>query len=169
MMDNRVGLRRLTLVVDNDQQHATLREALTSGTVRVLDTYDRNRIWSAPAEAAVHVSIPVAERWGSQPLVHTAQLLETTPDDRKNGMPRYVIAGVALRPHEERPRDDVVRLAVGELQRVVREHNRRSHATPIHEVVALASTLGAHGDDLEWFGALLEELQASDATDSGTT
>src|SRR5437870_4617172 len=50
---------------------------------------------------ALYLSLPYAERWGSHPILHKAQILRTRPEDKD--MPPYVITGVAMDANE--PRD----------------------------------------------------------------
>jgi hypothetical protein len=52
---------------------------------------------------AVYVSITAAERWGAhkRPLIHQAQVFRTRPEDRAEGWPPFVIAGLTARPDED--------------------------------------------------------------------
>jgi len=46
--------------------------------------------------------LPAAERWGSRPIQGRAQILETFPEDQRDGMPPYVVTGVVLRDEDPR-------------------------------------------------------------------
>ena len=51
---------------------------------------------------AVFLVLPAAEKWGSRAIIGKAQVLSTRPDDQKDGMPRYVVTGVAMGPTDPR-------------------------------------------------------------------
>lgn len=64
---------------------------------------------------AVFLVVPAAEKWGAKPILE-AQILKTSLEDQRNGMPSYVVAGGVLRPNDPRnPANDarsVIRAAV---------------------------------------------------------
>jgi hypothetical protein len=64
---------------------------------------------------ALFLVVPAAEKWGAKPILE-AQILKTSLEDQRNGMPFYVIAGGVLRQNDPRnPANDarsVIRAAV---------------------------------------------------------
>lgn len=67
-------------------------------TARVLQINDLRAL---PNLSAIYLSLTAAERWGSRPILHEAQVLRTTPEDQSEGWPPFVIAGVALSSGED--------------------------------------------------------------------
>lgn len=51
---------------------------------------------------ALFLVLPAAEKWGAKPLPGKAQVLKTSPEDQRDGMPPYVVTGVVLRPSDPR-------------------------------------------------------------------
>jgi hypothetical protein len=51
---------------------------------------------------ALFLVLPAAEKWGAKPIPGKAQVLKTSPDDQRDGMPPYVVTGVVLRPDDPR-------------------------------------------------------------------
>jgi hypothetical protein len=49
---------------------------------------------------AIWLTPPYAEKWGSKPLLHQAQILTTSADEQQSGMPRFIIAGVSTTAEE---------------------------------------------------------------------
>lgn len=80
---------------------------------------------------ALFLGLPYAERWGPRPVLYKAQVLRTRPEDE--GMPPYVITGVAM--HEDDPREArfELRLIAAAVLDAVELHNL-SGARPIARV-----------------------------------
>jgi hypothetical protein len=73
---------------------------------------DEDELWTYEGLDAVYVSIPMAERWGAKPRLYEAQLLPTSLDERNQGIPAYVIAGVALDLDDQRSVQAVLELVL---------------------------------------------------------
>lgn len=88
---------------------------------------------------ALFLSLPYAERWGPRPVLYKAQVLRTRPEDE--GMPPYVITGVAM--HEDDPRDArfELRLITAAVLDAVELHNL-SQARPVARVGLWTEMLG---------------------------
>ena len=71
----------------------------------------------------IYLSVMAAERWGARPIVHEAQVLETTPADRDIGWPPFIIAGVAETADDPRDPQFELRLIVLAVLRAVEEFN----------------------------------------------
>ena len=72
---------------------------------------------------AIFLVLPAAERWGSRPILGQAQVLRTTPEDQRTGMPPFVVTGVALRPSDARGPLPETRLLVSTALEAVRSFN----------------------------------------------
>ena len=51
---------------------------------------------------ALFLVLPAAEKWGARTLPGKAQVLKTSQDDQRDGMPPYVVTGVVLQPGDPR-------------------------------------------------------------------
>ena len=50
----------------------------------------------------LYLPLAAAERWGSKPLIHESQVLTTTPEDREQGLPPFIVTGTCLAPTDPR-------------------------------------------------------------------
>src|SRR5262249_8650498 len=73
---------------------------------------------------ALFLVLPAAEKWGAKPLPGKAQVLKTDSEDQRNGMPRYVVTGVLLRPSDPRGAIPETKLLIMSALEAVREFNR---------------------------------------------
>lgn len=92
------------VLLDPDQKTldklAKACEALREITVQKVDRVD----YTHPPSGldAIFLVVPAAERWGARLIPGKAQLLPTSSEDQLDGMPPYVVTGVALRPDDPR-------------------------------------------------------------------
>ena len=49
---------------------------------------------------AIWLTPPYAEKWGSKPSLHQAQVLTTSAEEQGSGIPRYIVAGVSTTAEE---------------------------------------------------------------------
>jgi hypothetical protein len=108
---------------------------------------------------AVFLSLPAAEKWGSRPLLHRAQILssklsEGTPSAH---MPPYVITGVAMAPDD--PQDPVfeLQLIVTAVLEAVRFFNI-AHPDAIRAIGFWAENLGVDRLDPERVGKIVRSI-----------
>lgn len=107
-------LERVKLLQQGFQSHPQITaRALKPHEVRTLPNLD-----------AFYLSIMGAERWGARPIIHEAQVLRTTPEDRTDGWPPFVIAGGAFKP-EEAPLNEriVLRVVISAVLKAVEMFN----------------------------------------------
>jgi hypothetical protein len=53
-----------------------------------------------PELDAIWLTPPYAEKWGSKPLLHQAQILTTGTEEQESGIPRFIVAGVSTTADE---------------------------------------------------------------------
>lgn len=53
-----------------------------------------------PGLDAIWLTPPYAEKWGSMPLLHQAQILTTSAEEQRSGIPRFIVAGVSTTAEE---------------------------------------------------------------------
>lgn len=78
-----------------------------------------------PGLDAIFLLLPAAERWGARPILGRCQVLQTTPDDQRKGMPHHVVTGVAMRPDDPRGPLPETKLLITTAAEAVREFNSR--------------------------------------------
>jgi hypothetical protein len=62
----------------------------------------RGELARVPDLDAIYLSVMGAERFGARPIIHSAQVLNVTAEDREAGWPPYIIAGVAMKSDDPR-------------------------------------------------------------------
>lgn len=72
---------------------------------------------------ALFLVLPAAEKWGAKPLPGKAQVLKTSREDQRDGMPPYVVTGVVLRPSDPRGPLPETKLLISTALDAVREFN----------------------------------------------
>ncbi|MGH7746336.1 MAG: hypothetical protein ACREQ5_16500 [Candidatus Dormibacteria bacterium] len=82
---------------------------------------------------AIFLTIMAAERWGARPIVHEAQVFETTSADRDMGWPSFVIAGVAGKPDDPRDPQFELRMIILAVLRAVEKFNKTA-GRPIRSI-----------------------------------
>lgn len=106
-------------------------DALGAVTVRKVDRV----AYTHPPSGldAIFLLVPAAEKWGSKPILQ-AQVLRTSPEDQRSGMPRYVVAGGVL-PRDV-PREPVkdAKMVISNALDAVREFNLSSNGEGIHKL-----------------------------------
>lgn len=55
-----------------------------------------------PGLDVIYLPLAAAERWGAKPLVHKAQILSTSEQDRIGGLPPLIVTGTCLAPGDPR-------------------------------------------------------------------
>jgi hypothetical protein len=73
---------------------------------------------------AIFLTLPLAERWGSKPMLFKAQILKTKGADE--GMPPYVIAGGAFHPDQIRDVRYELRQVIASTLDAVESFNREN-------------------------------------------
>lgn len=153
------------VILDSDPTRVTeLRRAFEAFKTVTISTVDQV-VYTRPIPGldAVVLVLPAAERWGARPLPGEAQVLKTTVTDQSNGMPRYVIAGVALRPADPRGPLAETRLFVGSAFQAARQFNKTNPCDQIQR-------LGFWGDNLlkgvtpEQLASIFSEFSTEDSS-----
>jgi hypothetical protein len=109
---------------------------------------------------ALYLSITRAEQWGARPLPpHTATILRTTEADQREGMPKYILAGLVLRDGEPNTASFAVPLIVEALRRAVEEVNAKEPGA--------IRTLGLFEFELTFKDTPVQEVAASLAAATG--
>ncbi len=82
---------------------------------------------------AIFLVVPAAEKWGAKPIIE-AQVLRTSPEDQRSGMPPYVVAGGVLR--RDVPREPVkdAKMVISNALDAVREFNVSHNGGGIHKL-----------------------------------
>jgi hypothetical protein len=73
---------------------------------------------------ALYLPLAAAERWGSRPIIHEAQILPTSQQDQSEGLPPFIITGTCLAPDDERGPIPETTLLVSVVFKAVRTFNR---------------------------------------------
>ena len=82
---------------------------------------------------AIVLVLPAAEKWGAKPILE-AQVLNTSPDDQRSGMPRYVVAGGVLRREDTRDPVQDATMVIGTALDAVRKFNATNREGAIHRL-----------------------------------
>lgn len=72
---------------------------------------------------ALFLVLPAAEKWGAKPVPGKAQVLSTSAEDQRDGMPPYVVTGVVLRPDDPRGPLPETKMLINTALEAVREFN----------------------------------------------
>jgi hypothetical protein len=94
---------KIVLIDTNENTLTSLSSALSS--VKNIETARVDLVrYTKPPEGldAIFLVLPAAERWGAKPVVGLAQVLRTTPEDQRQGMPAFVVTGVVLSSEDAR-------------------------------------------------------------------
>jgi hypothetical protein len=83
---------------------------------------------------ALFLVLPAAEKWGAEPLIGEAQVLKTSLDDQRDGMPPYVVTGVVLRPEDPRGPLLETKILVATALDAVRQFNLAHEGEGIHKL-----------------------------------
>jgi hypothetical protein len=124
------------VILDVDQK--TLDELATRckpfGAITVLKV-DRV-LYTRPPKGmdALFLVLPAAEKWGAKPLPGKAQVLKTSPEDQRDGMPPYVVTGVVLRPSDPRGPLPETKMLISTALDAVREFNLSKNGEGIHKL-----------------------------------
>jgi hypothetical protein len=112
-------------VIESDQKRLEEMATAFSGLINVKTSkVDRVLYLQPPAGLdAIFLVLPAAERWGSKPLPGEAQILRTGPEDQQDGMPPFVVTGVALRPADPRGPLPETKLLISTALKAVRSWN----------------------------------------------
>lgn len=109
--------------------------------------------WCLSGIDALYLPPTRAEKWGSKPgQIHRAQTLETTPEERESGMPKYILSGIFMNPGEPNTAEHALPIIIGALLRACRESEKSSGGTEVIRSVAI------FGDDLNWFREPLDSI-----------
>jgi|SRR5689334_5877700 len=110
----------------NEQRREELRRAFGSTSGLSILSIRPNELTSLPDLDALFLTIVAAERWGARPLLYQSQIL---PTHRQEGMPPFIITGIALNPDDPRINDLAAQLSLvltavlDALQAYNKEHN----------------------------------------------
>lgn len=74
----------------------------------------------------LYLPLAAAERWGSKPLIHESQILATTSEDQKSGLPPYIVTGTCLAENDPRGPLPETSLLLKSAFEAVRAFNMRS-------------------------------------------
>lgn len=116
------------IVIDSDQGTLTsLADAFR--TLEDVEIATVNRVLYTrppPGLDAIFLVLPAAERWGAKPIPGQAQVLKTTSEDQRSGMPSFVVTGVVLRRDDPRGPLPETKLLVHSALDAVRSFNAES-------------------------------------------
>lgn len=121
-----MDILKIVISDENENHIKSLNEGLAqcSGVnALVLSIYDSVRL---PNLDAFYFSLPYAERWGARPIIHQAQVLKTKLEDRNQGMPPYVISGVAMDRDDPRNPAFELRLILTAVFKAVETFNKQN-------------------------------------------
>jgi len=124
------------VILDADQgtldELATRCKTLGAVTVQKVDRV----LYTRPPKGmdAVFLVLPAAEKWGAKPLPGKAQVLKTSPEDQRQGMPPYVVTGVVLRPSDPRGPLPETKMLISTVLDAVREFNLSNNSDGIHKL-----------------------------------
>jgi hypothetical protein len=92
------------IIFDPDASNvAALRSAFAGIPSVSIQLVEKMRYLSPPEGIDVlYLPLAAAERWGSKPLVHESQILATTSEDQKNGLPAFIVTGTCLAENDLR-------------------------------------------------------------------
>ena len=80
---------------------------------------------------AIWLTPPYAEKWGSKPFLHKAQLLTTSPEEQRSGIPRYIVAGVSTTAEEAKNPLWQLQLTLRAILEEIEQFNNKGNAEPI--------------------------------------
>src|SRR5579863_1579032 len=111
---------------------ATKCEPLDAITVQKVDRV----LYTHPPQGmdALFLVLPAAEKWGAKPLPGEVQVLKTSPEDQRDGMPPYVVTGVVLQPDDPRGALPETKLLISAALDAVREFNLSNNGEGIHKL-----------------------------------
>jgi hypothetical protein len=126
------------IITDSNPERVARFQAVFDGHPHLKAARIRpNEFFKIPGLDAIYMSTVAAERWGAKPIMHEAQVLPTSPEDRLENWPAHIVAGVAIKTEEkgnskfelelivESPFLDSLRIAgspeVNRTQRMIRE------------------------------------------------
>jgi hypothetical protein len=124
------------VILDADQKTldelATKCKPLGAITVQKVDRV----LYTRPPSGmdALFLVLPAAEKWGAKPLPGKAQVLKTSPEDQRDGMPPYVVTGVVLRPSDPRGPLPETKMLITTALDAVREFNLSQNGEGIHKL-----------------------------------
>jgi hypothetical protein len=72
----------------------------------------------------LYLPLAAAERWGSKPLIHQAQILPTSNQDQEHGLPPLIVTGTCLAPDDERGPIPETTLLISTVFDAIRRFNR---------------------------------------------
>ena len=108
-----------------------------------------------PGLDAEYVSLPAAERWGSKPLIHGVQILNTSSTERAEGFPPYIITGVAMNADDPRDPRFELKLWITALMNAIAAFNEISN-NPITTVGVWTEWIGIKRIDLREASQILK-------------
>jgi hypothetical protein len=91
-------------------------------------------LWYHSGLDAIYVSIPMAEKWGARPQLYEIQILPTTDVDLEQGLPPYVIAGIATDGDERHASADMLGIILRITFEGIARFNSKHPPTPIRTV-----------------------------------
>jgi len=86
----------------SEQRREELRHAFGSTPGLSILSISPDELTCLPDLDALFLPIIAAERWGSRPLLYQSQILQT---HRQQGMPPFIVTGIALNPDDLRIND----------------------------------------------------------------
>jgi hypothetical protein len=147
------------VILDADQRTldklTTGCKALDSVTVQKVDRV----LYTHPPLGidALFLVLPAAEKWGAKPLPGRAQVLVTSAEDQRDGMPPYVVTGVVLRPGDPRGPLPETKMLMRTALDAVREFNLASGKEKIGRLAFWAVNL-LNGVTPEQLSAILTDV-----------
>jgi hypothetical protein len=72
---------------------------------------------------ALYLPLAAAERWGAKPLVHDSQVLATSDEDQRKGLPPYIVTGTCLSPEDARGPVPEITLLLTSVFRAIKAFN----------------------------------------------
>src|SRR5258705_12583975 len=116
-----------------------------------------SEIAKVPELDALYLTLPAAERWNARLLFYESQVLKTQAED--NGWPRYIVAGIAMKPDDPRagiPSEEL-KLAVKAVLDAVESYNQENRF-PIGTIGFWTRDLRISGMDASMAGEIIRSV-----------
>jgi hypothetical protein len=127
------------------------RSGLGNVTNIIAISLNPETFWTIGGVDAVYLSLTRAERWGSRPLPpHQAAILETSYEDRGQGLPPYIITGLVMGEDEPNDAKHGIPLLAHAIDEAICQANAKQ--------AGLIRTIGFFEFELEFRGTPIEEI-----------
>jgi hypothetical protein len=116
------------IITDSNPERVARFQAVFDGHPHLKAARIRpNEFFKIPGLDAIYMSTVAAERWGAKPIMHEAQVLPTSPEDRLENWPAHIVAGVAIKTEEKGNPKFELELIVESAMRAIHRFNSGEH------------------------------------------